>query len=138
VERSDELSLCSARILHRTITNRLPFVASLLTDGGSTFVKDLRAWECYGEETLTSVDGSDNPSLTTIDEIFVDAWSSLLKLRFRRCSLSSFPFHTVSENLQMLDLSDNRLQGVMRVDGWGFNLRKLILSSNHLTGLEIR
>eukprot|EP00520_Triparma_pacifica_P020366 CAMPEP_0118657382 /NCGR_PEP_ID=MMETSP0785-20121206/13988_1 /TAXON_ID=91992 /ORGANISM="Bolidomonas pacifica, Strain CCMP 1866" /LENGTH=511 /DNA_ID=CAMNT_0006550295 /DNA_START=38 /DNA_END=1573 /DNA_ORIENTATION=- len=102
------------------------------------WVKDLRSWECYNEETMEVLDCSDNGGLQHVDEGVIESFSNVKKLRFKRCGISSFPFHSLSSpNLLILDLSFNALKGQLRIDGWGETLTALYLQGNHVTCLTV-
>ena len=60
------------------------------------------------------------------------------QLRFKRCGIPSFPFHSLSSpNLLILDLSFNALKGQVRIDGWGETLTTLHLQGNQVTCVTV-
>jgi Leucine-rich repeat (LRR) protein len=96
-----------------------------------------KAWECYGEEALVSVDLSDN-DLRELDER-IGVYESLRTLRARRCNLFSINqanLHLLSSltNLQRLDVSFNSLSSSFPLPP---NLIELDISNNRIESLSI-
>ncbi|GMI21002.1 hypothetical protein TrCOL_g13566 [Triparma columacea] len=102
------------------------------------WVKDLRSWECYNEDTIEVLDCSDNGGLRDVDQGIIEGFGAVKKIRFKRCSLPSFPFTSLSSpNLQVLDLSFNSLSGPLHIGSWGSTLTTLHLQGNGFTDVTI-
>ncbi|GMH88891.1 hypothetical protein TrST_g3664 [Triparma strigata] len=107
--------------------------AAILVDPGAGEVK---AWECWGEETLTLLDLSDNP-LSIIPDEQLERYQNLKKLRLRRCSLSHFSLAPLTSMfyLSLLDLSDNSIPGPFPLESLPQTLTSLNLNNNKVTDL---
>jgi Leucine-rich repeat (LRR) protein len=90
-------------------------------------------------EKLESLDLSYNTQFSSIKSNFDDIIPSLLNLKLASCNITEFPnFLQSSTNLQILDLSNNRIYS--RILEWMFeigeNLIILDLSQNFLSSIE--
>ena len=104
--------------------------AALLKDTTS----DVKAWECYGEEMQTHVDLSDNP-LGIIEASDLEKFTSVKKLRLRRCYLKGFAPPGSLAALTFLDIMDNAIVGEFALDDLPQTINEVHMSNNNITSL---